>query len=128
MYRRYRRTRGVALIEATMGTFLLLFAALGAIQIVLYLHGELAAGNAASHMARIYALTRDRQAVDREFADQRYASFGFLRWTNEGCDPVLGFARCTVSVRVPALVPGIQFFGLNVLEATGAYPLPGRSL
>lgn len=126
MQHRYSRSRGVALIEATMGTFLLLFAALGAIQIVFYLHGELAAGNAASHMARTYALTGDQQAADRDFADQRYSSFGFLRWTNLRCNAVGGFARCTVQVRIPAIVPGVQLTSFVDRTATGAYPLPGR--
>lgn len=116
------------MIEATMGTFLLLFAALGSIQIVLYLHGELAAGNAASHMARTFALTRKQEAADRDFEDQRYTSFGFLRWARDPCDAVGGFARCTVKVTVPAIVPGLQLFGLNELRASGAYPLPGRNL
>lgn len=127
MYRRFRRNRGVALIEATMGTFLLLFAALGAIQIVLYLHGELAAGSAASHMARTYALTRDRQAVDTEFANQRFSSFGFLEWANFGCTAASGFARCTVQVTIPAIVPGLQLTPFVNRQATGAYPLPGRT-
>lgn len=128
MYHRYSRSRGVALIEATMGTFLLLFAALGAIQIVLYLHGELAAGNAASHMARTYALTRDQRMADSEFIDQRYSSFGFLRWTNFGCNASDGrFARCTVQVTIPAIVPGIQLTPFVDRTATGAYPLPGRN-
>lgn len=126
MHRR-RRSRGVALIEATMGTFLLLFAALGAIQIVLYLHGELAANAAASHMARTYSLTRSMQQVNQDFADQRYTSFGFLVWANGGCTAASGFARCNVTVTVPAVLPGIQWFNLNVRQATGAYPLPGRS-
>lgn len=120
------RQRGVAMIEATIGTFLLLLAALGAIQIVLYLHGELAAGNAASHMARTYALTRDQRAADSDFADQRYSSLGFLRWTNERCVESGGFARCTVQVRIPAIVPGIQLTPFLERRATGAYPLPGR--
>jgi Flp pilus assembly protein TadG len=114
------------MIEATLGTFLLLFAALGAIQIVLYLHGELAAHAAASHMARSYALTRSQAEADEQFADQRYSSFGFLRWANQGCTAVGGFARCTVAVTVPTLLPGVQFTGLTQRTATGAYPLPGR--
>lgn len=124
---RRRRSRGVAMIEATAGTVLLLTAALGAIQIVLYLHAELAAHSAASHMARTYALTRSHADAAADFADQIFTSFGFLRWTNDGCDVVVRMAECRVSVTVPTVLPGAEFVGLTERHATGAYPLPGRS-
>jgi len=46
------RQEGVAMVEATIGTVLLLFAALGTLQLVLVFHGALAGHTAVIRAAR----------------------------------------------------------------------------
>jgi hypothetical protein len=116
---------GVALIEATMGTFLLLLAALGAIQFVLVLHGSLTAHSVASQLARRYALTRSDAQVQLLWSEQTHATFGYLRWDYPRCDQSGSMGQCRLTVHVPTLIPGVSLLGIDAITQTGAYPLPG---
>jgi Tfp pilus assembly protein PilV len=116
----------VAMIEATIGTFLLLLGALGSIQIAIVLHGSLAAYSAGAQLARTYALTRSEAAVDAAFARLNYTTFSYLHWQRPFCTDDGKMARCQIKGQLPTLVPGVTFVGGNQVEATGAYPLPGQ--
>lgn len=113
------------MIEATIGIFLLIFGALGSVQIAMYLHGSLAAYSAAAQFARTYALTRSNGAVLTAYSQFTLTSFGYLRWTAPRCSVSGSMARCDLDGQVTALVPGIQFVGGTGVSGSGAYPLPG---
>lgn len=117
------------MIEATIGTVLLLFAALGAIQLILVFHGALAAHSAAARTARAMALTHEQAEANRVFATQMATSLGALKWTGPSCSTASNGATCSVTVAIPAILPGSGLFlgssgSLTTisLTETGFYP------
>lgn len=119
---------GLALVEATVGTCLLIFAALLSLQVALVFHGALAARTAANHSARAYALTRDEARAQAAFQGQRGTTLGLVRLDLLGCRPAGPVGMCHVQATVPVVLPGAGIFGgrgatgpLAVVEV-GAYP------
>lgn len=124
---------GVAMIEATLGTVILIFAALAAVQIVLVFHGALAAKSAATRAARTYAITGDLRQAEATAQLQYSTALAALKWAPVVCQHPDSFARCTVAVTIPTVIPGGGLFaGGGVFTAPqisedGAYPVGGRS-
>ncbi len=123
--------RGVAMVEATIGTVLLLLAALIVIQLSLVFHGALAAHGAATRSAREYALTEDMGEVQEVYRLQIGTSLRALRWEPPECRLESTRAFCTAVVRVPVVVPGAGVVGgggplspIPVVEI-GTYPRGG---
>lgn len=120
--------RGVALIEATLGTVILLLAALIVIQMVLVFHAVLAAHSAAVRTARTLAIAGSG-AVAETYRRQVSTTLAALTWGEPDCRRTDTLATCTVEVRVPAIVPGAGLFadgsvsGRLVYQETGWYPI-----
>lgn len=131
--RRWAAQDGVAMVEATIGTILLLFAALAAVQLVLVFHGTLAAHGAAIRSARTLAVTGSRQLAQSTYEDQRSAALGMIRWEQFDCSQTSTMAQCEVVIKVPVIVPGGGLFGGGgltgplLVRETGAYPIGSRS-
>lgn len=125
--------RGVAMIEATIGTVLLLFAAMTTIQLVLVFHGALAAHGAAARAARTLAVTGSSAMAEQVYQQQTSTSLRALRWQGVSCVKETRRALCTVTVEVPAILPGGGLFGGGgltghiPLHETGVYPIGGDS-
>lgn len=123
--------RGVAMVEAFVGTAFLLFAALITLQIVLTFHARLAAHEAAIRVARTYALTRDMNKAQATYDLQTSTSIRTLRWDALACNASPAEATCTVRVHVPILVPGGGIFGDGgalsplTVQISGRYPSGG---
>jgi hypothetical protein len=120
--------RGVAMIEATIGTVLLLLAALIVIQLVLVFHGSLALHGAVARSARTMALTGDQSAAAATFAAQQGTALKSIKWRFRGCRVVQNVAHCDASVDIPVVFPGAGLFGGGGLtgpipqDETGSYP------
>lgn len=128
------------MVEATIGSLLLLFVCLAAIQLVLVFHGNLAAHGAVTRAARTYALTRDDQMAGDTFAVQMSTALGALRWNSPRCYLEANYrgtgvqaAQCQVSVYVPFVLPvgglfgNSQFAGTIRVDRTGVYPYGEKS-
>lgn len=114
---------GIAMIEATIGTVLLLTAALIAMQLVLIFHGALAAHSAATRAARAMAITGQDSSAQRVYQQQRATSLGAVQWDPRAvCSMESSGATCRVRVRVPTLVPGVGLLLPDGLEEEGWYP------
>jgi hypothetical protein len=121
---------GVALIEATLGTCLLIFAALVVVQIVLGFHGRISAHEAAMYSARRFSLTRDLAKVQEDYDRQRATSLRALVWKDQPtCSiEVSGqgekLAVCVVELRVPVVIPGAALIGSGGwIPYTGSFPV-----
>jgi Flp pilus assembly protein TadG len=121
------------MIEATLGTVILIFAALAAVQIVLVFHGALAAKSAATRAARTYAITNDLNEADRTAQRQYSTALAALKWEPAECDRSSGMAHCKITVTIPEVVPGGGLFaGGSVLSQPtrseeGWYPIGARN-
>lgn len=118
------------MVEATFGILMLLFVALGAMQMVLVFHGALAAHSAAARTARTRAITGQQDQAQKTYDQQRQTALGALRWDAEPrCTMDNNWAQCTVQVHIPAIFPGGGFlFGSGgsftdiLVSETGNYP------
>ena len=119
------------MVEATIGTVLLLFAALGAIQLILVFHGALAAHSAATRSARAMALTFDHAEAERVFRLQKATSLSAINWIELRCYGVENGAECQVRAEVPSILPGSGLFFGSItsipIRETGYYPNFERS-
>jgi len=111
------------MIEATIGTVVLLLAALLAIQLILVFHGALAAHSAAVRAARAMALTHEYSEAKRVFKLQQSTALGALDWELIRCTPSTDGATCEVQVTVPSILPGSGLF-LGQGASLTAIPLP----
>lgn len=125
---------GVAMIEATIGTIMLLFVTLGVMQMLLVFHASLAVHGAATRAAREYAVRESFSAADEVYQAQRNSSFRAIAWQPLECVPLTKTtqtAECTVRASVPAILPGSAVLGGGKLtgswpiEEKGAYPRGG---
>jgi hypothetical protein len=120
---------GVTTVEATIGIVLLLFTALFAVQLVLLLHGALAAHSAAGRAAREVALTGTVWAANAIYQKEQSTALRALLWQGPDCSYTRTLATCIARVRVPSLMPGGvllfgngSFLGAIDLTETGQYP------
>ncbi|HYF80798.1 MAG TPA: hypothetical protein VD973_27115 [Symbiobacteriaceae bacterium] len=127
------RQEGVAMVEATIGTVLLLFAALGTLQLVLVFHGALAGHTAVIRAARTMAITGDHWRAEQTFQQQmstalRGISGGALNCGNNG-----QLVTCSAVINIPSIMPGAGLFtGNSPIEPmdithTGSYPYGANS-
>lgn len=114
------------MVEATMGTVLLLFAALIVIQFVLVFHGRMAAYGAALRSARSFAITGSFAHAQTTFNHQVSASLGALDWEELSCSRQSGVGTCTVTVHVPIVIPGGTLI-IRPYTKTGVYPIGSES-
>lgn len=114
--------RGVAMIEATIGTVLLVLAALIVIQLVLVFHGSLALHGAVARAARTMAITGSDRLAEETFIEQKSTALGAIQWHFERCFMDGDMARCKASVDIPIVFPGAGMFGGGGL--TGPYNRP----
>ena len=121
------------MIEATLGTVLLIFAAMITIQLVLVFHGALAAHGAATRIARTLAVTGSDTMVSQVYDQQTATSLKALKWQRYECIKEARVARCTVYVNVPSMIPGGGLIGGGglrgdlPLQETGYYPIGATS-
>lgn len=121
------------MVEATIGTVLLLLAALGAIQLVLVFHGALASYGAVIRASRTYAITREDSRAADTFRVQMSTAIKALQWTNPQCGMVSGASQCSVTVTIPTVLPGAGLFTGNsvlgpiTITQTGIYPYGDKS-
>lgn len=120
---------GVTTVEATIGILLLLYATLFAVQVVLVMHGALAAYAAAGKAARAVALSGSVTAAAPIFQQQQATALRSLVWLAPSCSYAKPAASCTATVYVPVVLPGGGlFFGgggsLGSIRMTeiGRYP------
>lgn len=140
----WRDEGGVAMIEATLGTLLLLFAALGAMQMVLAFHAALADHTAVTRAARTYAITGSLDEAGQTYENQRSSSFRSLKWDDIQCLPAKAspsspwpadtrVVQCTARVRIPTMLPGGGLFSRGgfteppSVTETGYYPVGSDS-
>jgi hypothetical protein len=128
-----RRQEGVAMVEATIGTVLLLFAALGTLQLVLVFHGALAGHTAVIRAARTMAITGDHWRAEQTFQQQMSTA---LRGISAGpirCGPSGQVMACTADIYIPSIMPGAGMFTGNSpigpvsIPHTGTYPYGANS-
>lgn len=100
---------GVAMVEATIGTVLLLLAALGTIQLVLVFHGALAGHSAVVRAARSLAVTGEQSRALQTFQAQMTTSLRGIEGT-VFCTPGGTAATCEATITVPSVMPGAGLF------------------
>lgn len=133
MKRFLRRQEGVAMVEATIGTVLLLLAGLATMQLVLVLHGVLAQQGAVVRAARTYAITVDAGAAKQTFDTQMGTALGSIHWSVPTCSRAGSVAQCTVTITIPSVLPGAGLFtGSSAMgpisqTRTGVYPYGEKS-
>jgi hypothetical protein len=126
--RRVADERGVAMIEATIGTVLLVLAALIVIQLVLVFHGSLALHGAVARAARTMAITGSEPLAEETFIEQKSTALGAIKWRFKRCGWKDDKAQCEAGVDIPVVFPGAGMFGGGGLtgpihrDMTGSYP------
>lgn len=135
LVQRLRRVRneqdGVVMVEGMIGVLAIILAALAAVQVMLVVHGALAARQAATAIAHVYALTRDPDEARKQYHFERGNSFGIIQWKGATFGAKDGMATATVTVYIPPVFPGAGIFGGGGLTSgfyrteSGAYPLSG---
>lgn len=116
------------MVEAMLGTLLLLFAALLVIQVIIIFHASLAAHSAATRSARAQALGASTSQRDSVYQAQRANAIKIINWQGITCTPSGDLVTCTVKAQVPSILPGGGFlFGGNFagvpIEERGQYPM-----
>lgn len=123
-----RRQDGVAMIEATIGTVLLLLAALGTIQLVLVFHGALAGHSAVLRAARTMAVTNNSSRAVQTFQAQMTTALRGIQGDSVSCGIDRQVATCRAQIIVPSVMPGAGLFTGNgptgplIIAQTGTYP------
>lgn len=129
--KRFRRDeKGVVMVEGTIGIVLLLLAAMAAVQVLLVVHGALAARQAATAIARTYAITRSRSDAEAVYEFEKGNSFRIIRWEGARFGAANGMATAEVTVYIPPIFPGAGIFGDGLTSGftrteTGVFPLAG---
>lgn len=119
--------RGAAMVEAMLGTVILLFFSLLVVQVVLVFHATLAAHAAATRSARAQALGSSPSMRDQVYNAQKGNAIKAISWQGLQCNESSTLVRCQVTVRVPSILPGGGFLfgggftGVNITES-GQYP------
>lgn len=128
-----RRQEGVAMVEATIGTVLLLFAALGTLQLVLVFHGALAGHTAVIRAARSMAITGDEWRAEQTFQQQMSTALRGISGSGLDCNNNGQVASCTATITIPSIMPGAGLFTGNspiaamTIPHTGTYPYGANS-
>lgn len=119
---------GVAMVEATIGTVLLLLAALGTIQLVLVFHGALAGHSAVVRAARTLAVTGEHGRAMETFQAQMTTSLRGIAG-RVTCDRGAAAATCDATITVPSVMPGAGLFTgsgpvgpVTITNIKGTYP------
>ncbi|MDF2628849.1 MAG: hypothetical protein K0R39_2680 [Symbiobacteriaceae bacterium] len=128
-----KRQEGVAMVEATIGTVLLLFAALGTLQLVLVFHGALAGHTAVIRAARTMAITQDQGRAQQTFQAQMSTALRGISGGGLTCNPNPPLVSCTATIFIPSIMPGAGLFtgdsiiGPISITHTGSYPYGANS-
>lgn len=128
-----RRQEGVAMVEATIGTVLLLFAALGTLQLVLVFHGALAGHTAVIRAARTMAITQDHWRAEQTFQQQMSTALRGISGSGLSCGPNGPLVTCAAEIHIPSIMPGAGLFTGNTpfepmtIRHTGSYPYGANS-